>query len=175
MARRPEPLERMAAKTKGDGRTPGGRELVKANPTLIERVSPVPAVPRGLGKRGRLEWKKVWEAGFWLNASQDYHWTEMIARAYDDIEQFRKRVEEDGLIQTGSLGQPVAHPLIAEIRKCEATIRQCLSVIGFSPTDRARLGIMEADARRKTADLKEFLQRAAQAKEPGRTHNGFPS
>jgi P27 family predicted phage terminase small subunit len=86
----------------------------------------------------------------------------MISRAYDDIETFRNRVEADGLIQAGSLGQPVAHPLIAEIRKCEATIRQCLSVLGFSPTDRARLGIMEAKARREVADLTEFLDRQAE-------------
>jgi P27 family predicted phage terminase small subunit len=159
MARRPEPLERKVLKARGDGKTPGGREIVKANPTLVRHEVMVPDVPRGLSTRGKLEWRKIWETGFWLNVSQDYHWVEMIARAYDDIAAFRKRVNEDGLIQVGSLGQPVAHPLIAEIRKCEATIRTCLSVLGFSPTDRARLGIMEAVARKKTADLKEFLDR----------------
>lgn len=164
MAPRPEPLERMALKARGDGRTPGGREITKLNKTIVKRESNAPPIPRGLGTRGKLEWRKIWETGFWLNADQDYHWTEMIARAYDDITLFRKRVEEDGLIQHGSLGQPVAHPLIAEIRKCESTIRQCLSVLGFSPTDRARLGIMEADARKKVADLNEFLDRQAKRK-----------
>jgi P27 family predicted phage terminase small subunit len=159
MARRSEPIERMALKARGDGRTPGGRELVKANPTITKRGTPAPLAPRGLGSRGKLEWRKIWETGFWLNAEQDYHWIEMVARAYDDIAVFRDRINEDGLIQKGSLGQPVAHPLIAEIRKCEATIRQCLSAVGFSPTDRARLGIMEAEARKKTADLNEFLDR----------------
>lgn len=86
----------------------------------------------------------------------------MIVRAYDDIDTFRERVEQDGLVQEGSLGQPVAHPLIAEIRKCEATIRQCLCVLGFSPTDRARLGIMEARARKETADVKDLIQRQAE-------------
>lgn len=159
MARRHEPIERMALKARGDGRTPGGRELVKENPTLVRHESKDVPIPRGIGRRGKTEWVKIWNTGFWLSPEQDYHWVEMIARAYDDIETFRKRVQEDGLIQLGSLGQPVAHPLIAEIRKCEATIRQCLSVLGFSPTDRARLGIMEAKARREVADLTDFLDR----------------
>lgn len=162
MARRHEPIERMAGKARGDGRTPGGRELVKANPTLVNHNKRSVPVPAGIGDRGSVEWKKIWETGFWLSPDQDYHWVEMISRAYDDIETFRNRVEADGLIQAGSLGQPVAHPLIAEIRKCEATIRQCLSVLGFSPTDRARLGIMEAKARREVADLTEFLDRQAE-------------
>jgi P27 family predicted phage terminase small subunit len=163
MARRHEPIERMALKARGDGRTPGGRELVKANPTLKTHYGVMPPeAPRGIGARGELEWRKIWETGFWLSPDQDYHWVEMISRAYDDIDVFRERIVDDGLIQKGSLGQPVAHPLIAEIRKCEATIRQCLSVLGFSPTDRARLGIMEAEARKKTADLNEFLDRQAE-------------
>jgi phage terminase small subunit len=44
------------------------------------------------------------------------------------------------------MGQTIAHPLITEIRKCEDTIRKCLSVLGFSPADRARLGLAEAKA-----------------------------
>lgn len=163
MARRPEPLERMALKAKGDGKTPGGRDVVKSNPTLTEHDDDqAPPMPRGLKRRGRLEWQKLWKAGFWLNPTQDYHWCEMIVRAYDDIEQFRKRITADGLVQKGSLGQPVAHPLIAEIRKAEATIRQCLSVLGFSPTDRARLGIMEAKAQREIAGVKDLIKRQAQ-------------
>jgi P27 family predicted phage terminase small subunit len=162
MARRAEPIERMAMKARGDGRTPGGRELVKANPTIVRHEAKDLPAPRGIGRRGKVEWVKIWNTGFWLSPEQDYHWVEMIARAYDDIETFRKRVEDDGLIQKGSLGQPVAHPLIAEIRKCEATIRQCLSAIGFSPTDRARLGIMEAKARREVAGLSDFLDRQAE-------------
>lgn len=161
MGRRAEPIERMAAKTRGDGKTPGGRDLVKANPTLVRRDQAAPPVPRGLGRRGRAEWRKIWEAGFWLAPNQDYAWVEQIVRAYDDIETFRKRVNDDGLVQKGSLGQPVAHPLIAEIHKCETTIRQCLSVLGFSPTDRARLGIMEAKARKEIADVQDLIQRQA--------------
>jgi hypothetical protein len=41
--------------------------------------------------------------------------------------------------------------LVAEIRKCEETIRKCLSILGISPTDRARLGLAEVKKRNGTA------------------------
>lgn len=153
MARRPQPIERQRARARGDGRTPGGREVVKAQYTISKRDD-MPPIPRGLKTRGRKEWLKIWESGPWLNPDHDYAWVEQIARAYDDMDTFRKRVEADGLVVTGYAGQVVAHPLLMEIRKCEETIRKCLSILGYSPTDRARLGL--AEVKRETA-LQEFI------------------
>jgi P27 family predicted phage terminase small subunit len=153
MGRRPDPLERKAARAKGSTATLGGRPVTKSVAVTGNNAVDIPAEPENLQERGSLEWRKIWTAGFWLKSDQDYPWIEQVVRAYDDIEVFRKRVEDDGLVQTGSMGQPVAHPLIAEIRKCEETIRKCLSVLGFSPTDRARLGLAEAKARSMLADL----------------------
>lgn len=152
MARRHEPIERQQRKARGDGRTPGGRELAKVAYTLVKRED-APPTPRGLQLRGRKEWDKIWASGPWLNPDQDYAWVEMIARAYDDMDSFRKRVQDDGLVVTGYAGQTTAHPLIAEIRKCEAVIQKCLSVLGYSPTDRARLGMAEV---KKENALLEF-------------------
>ena len=151
-----EPIERAAAKARGDGRTPGGRQIVKAQYTILKRTD-APQMPRGLKTRGKREWLKIWASGPWLNPDHDYAWVEQIARAYDDIDVFRRKIEEDGLVVRGSLGQPVAHPLVAEVRKCEQTIRQCLSIIGFSPTDRARLGL--AEIKRETA-LQDMISKA---------------
>lgn len=148
MGRLPEPIERQRSKARGDGRRPGKREIVKAQYTIVKRAD-APQMPRGLKTRGKREWLKIWASGPWLNPEHDYAWVEQIARAYDDIDVFRRRIEEDGLVVRGSLGQPVAHPLVAEVRKCEQTIRTCLSVLGFSPTDRARLGL--AEIKRETA------------------------
>lgn len=153
MARRHEPIERQQRKARGDGRTPGGRELAKPAYTLIKRED-APPMPRGLAVRGRKEWDKIWSSGPWLNPDQDYAWVEMIARAYDDIAQFRKQIVNDGLIVTGYAGQTTAHPLIAEIRKAEAVIQKCLSILGYSPTDRARLGM--AEVKKETA-LQEYI------------------
>jgi P27 family predicted phage terminase small subunit len=153
MGARPKPLERIRATARNPGHKADGRELVKAPYTLTKTVDR-PPVPRGLQRRGRLEWGKIWESGPWLYPAQDYAWIEQVCRAYDDIDTFRERIVLDGLVVTGYAGQPVAHPLVAEIRKAEETIRKCLSIIGFSPTDRARLGL--AEVKRETA-LQEYL------------------
>lgn len=154
VGRRKTPLERMAARSP-DGKTPGHRNLPVPVKPKADRSVPECAVP--LSGRALEEWEKVWTAGFWLKRDQDYPWVEMIARAYSDIDAFRARIEVDGLIVTGYAGQVAAHPLIAEIRKCEATIQKCLSILGFSPTDRARLAITEAKAQNAVL---EFLQRS---------------
>lgn len=153
MARRPQPLERKRQLALGTGRTPGGREIEPAQYEIIKTVD-IPPAPRGLKPHGKREWVKIWDNGPWLNPNQDYPWVEQICRAYDDIDIFRRRIEADGLIQTGYAGQVVAHPLIAEIRKCEETIRKCLSILGYSPSDRARLGMAEV---RRQAALQDYI------------------
>lgn len=161
MGRPKTPLEKMEARSKGDGRTPGGREVTKPSAAVANRESGIPEPFVPLKGRGAVEWRKVWESGFWLKRDQDYHWVELLAKAYADIEIFQARIDEDGLVVTGYAGQVVAHPLIAEIRKCEHVIQKCLQVLGFSPTDRAKLGIMEAKAR--TA-FEEFQSRVEERK-----------
>jgi P27 family predicted phage terminase small subunit len=116
----------------------------------------VPDPPTGLGDRGTSEWGKIWAAGrHWLHPAEDYHWIEQVVRAYDDIAQFRAEIENTGLIVKGYAGQQTANPLLREIRDCEATIRKCLSMLGFSPTDRARLGLAEIKRQSSLQDLQE--------------------
>lgn len=141
MPAQPVPIERMLARS-SNGKTLGGRDLEVIDVSALE-VPRTPEPPEGLGERGQLEWHKVWAAGKWLWPDQDYHWTEQMARAYDDLATFRAEVDRDGLTVDGYNGQKVAHPLIAEMRRCEDTIRRCLSTLGFSPTDRARLKLTE--------------------------------
>jgi P27 family predicted phage terminase small subunit len=125
--------------------------------TIVKDVI-VPVPPDDLADRGLTEWERIWTAGSsWRAPEQDYHWIAMTARAYDDIDEFRARVNRDGLIQQGSMGQVIAHPLISEIRKCETLIMKCLATLGFSPSDRARLGLAEV----KTASkLQQMMQQA---------------
>jgi P27 family predicted phage terminase small subunit len=142
-------------------RAPGSDPQHKANGSLVPRApnqirrqgDPAPPAPEGLGARGSVEWNRIWQHGSWLQPDADYHWVAIICRAYDDLVAFRETVDAEGLTVTGYNGQTVAHPLIKEGRVCEQQIMKALSVLGFSPTDRARLGIQEATARKAIADL----------------------
>lgn len=151
MPAQPVPIERMQARSSG-GKTLGGRDLVVHD---VGQMAPVqaPEAPEGLGDRGQLEWAKIWEAGRWLWPDQDYAWVEQTARAYDDLAEYRHVVASEGLTVEGYNGQTTSHPLIAEMRKCEDTIRRCLSTLGFSPTDRARLKLTELKSAKTAQDL----------------------
>lgn len=141
MPAQPVPIERMMARAQ-NGKTLGGRDLVVNDVSAMEAPK-APPMPDGLGDRGAIEWAKIWQAGKWLWPDQDYAWVEQVARAYDDLATYRSVVSAEGLTVDGYNGQTVAHPLIAEMRRCEDTIRRCLSQLGFSPTDRARLKLTE--------------------------------
>lgn len=152
MPANPVPVEVMQARSGPGGKTLGGRDLEVIEVNKLERPEP-PPMPEGLGPRGTVEWTKIWLAGYWLWPDQDYAWVEQAARAYDDIDAFRKEIAEIGLTVQGYNGQTVANPLIAEVRKAEDTIRRNLSTLGFSPSDRARLKLTELKGAKAAKDL----------------------
>lgn len=151
MPAQPVPLERMQARST-NGKTLGGRDLEVRD---VGQMAPVnaPPMPDGLQERGQAEWVKIWTSGKWLWPEQDYAWVEQVSRAYDDLATFRAEVAVMGLTVEGYNGQTVANPLLAEIRKAEDTIRRCLSQLGFSPTDRARLKLTELKGAKAAQDL----------------------
>lgn len=134
-----------------DGRQVPSMEIVERPYTEL-----VPAAPVELGARGLSEWGNVWSAGFWLKADQDYHLVVVLAEAYDEIEAYRGQIAVDGLMTRGASGGMIANPLIKEVRACQATIIKCLSLLGFSPSDRMRLGIQELKAR---SELQKMMDR----------------
>lgn len=151
MPAQPKPIERHLA-TSVNGKTLGGRDLEVID--VSNMVAPkAPQTPEGLRDRGTVEWLKIWQAGKWLWPDQDYHLVEMIARAYDDIQTFRDVIADEGHTVQGYNGQTVAHPMYAEIRRAEAMITKNLSLLGFSPTDRARLKLTELQGARQLQDL----------------------
>lgn len=153
------PIEKMRARSP-DGKTPGHRNLPEPRVDMkVDRS--IPELPDGVIGRGALEWSNIWTAGWWLARDQDHYWVEMICRAYTDIEEYRAYVVENGLITKGYAGQDAANPMIAEIRKSEQTIQKCLQVLGFSPTDRAKLMITMNEG-------KNALQEMIEAQSAGR-------
>jgi len=131
-------------------RQPGGMVAIPADGAIIPRR------PVGLADRGRREWVKIWSAGAaWLQPDRDYHWIEQIVRAYDEVAAYRRQIRKDGTVQKGSQGQPVAHPLIAEVRRLEDRIDRNLSELGLSPTAAARLGLAAVKTASKLDELAE--------------------
>lgn len=141
MAGRPKPIEQHIALSV-NGRTLGNR-AIEINDIAQMQAPDVPAPPAHLKEHGVSEWNLIWSAGYWFRADQDYHLVSQICEIYDQLDQFREAIAQEGLIVTGYNGQMVANPLLKEQRTAEAQMTRNLSLLGFSPTDRARLKLTE--------------------------------
>lgn len=148
-----KPIERAQQLAKGDGRSPGNRLVPMGGAQNVTRRLEVPDPVVPLGPRGAAEWEKLWTAGFWLKPDQDYIWVEQICQSFDMIEAFNEEIANTGLMVEGSMGQQAAHPLIGERLKLWQHMAKCLSALGFSPSDRARLNLTEAQTASKLQQM----------------------
>lgn len=146
---------------------PGGRAL-PAYPAVGEGLPAVEDIPTPptLGIDGLDLWNELWTAGrSWLSPSADRRIVTMLCQAQDEAEALRRA------IATGEVkrhyvvpnGQHVTHPYVNQLRELRTQITAWLAALGFSPSDRARLGIGEV----RQADVFDELQRRREARAAG--------
>ena len=107
-------------------------------------TGPVPEPPRPLGERGREAWDRSWVHGhLWLSKTSDIEALTVLCEQLDEREALRKYVLENpnDWRQRGTL------------RSLEKQIIDGLQILGFTPTDRARMGIAEV---RPESDAEAF-------------------
>lgn len=145
------PLERKRATG-----NPGKRRLPERVTTLSVVAPPRP--PKGLQRAGKALWRTVWsEAGSWI-APTDAPLVLMLAEAADERAQLRDDVAKHGHTWVSPTGSARLNPSAAQLRAVEAQITAWLSMLGLTPTDRARLGLLEVKAR---GHLEELQRRKA--------------
>jgi P27 family predicted phage terminase small subunit len=114
--------------------------------------------PPTLGLDGQALWDRLWRAGEkWLSPDGDYAVMELLCRATDEAEYLRRalslgEVPRHYVLPNGSF---VSHPFVTQLKELRSQITAWLSALGFSPTDRARLGLAEV----RTLDALDELQR----------------
>ena len=112
----------------------------------LPMVSDVPEPPRELGDAGLELWNRTWLSGFtWLSVNTDIHLLAMTC------EQLDERVGLRDLV----LSSPDSWRERAALRELEKAIRSNLSLLGFTPTDRMKLGIAEVKTKSKLAEFME--------------------
>lgn len=119
-----------AAPTAGDGLTATGK----------------PIMPRGLGTAGRTMWSRVWEGGkSWVAPVSDRPLVEQLCRLADEAETLRKELATGkvGRWYETANGQVVTHPAVKQLEQARVQMTAWLSMLGFSPADRSRLGLSE--------------------------------
>lgn len=89
-----------------------------------------PRKPAGLGSEGARLWSEVVAemAGDGLvPTSRERRWLEDACRTADMIADMERALEGQPRVVKGSQGQPVAHPLIGEIRQHRTTLSSLLA------------------------------------------------
>ena len=148
MANPPKPLEI---------RRKNGNVSHRPLPELVE-VGPAPATipdaPSHLGPSGRKAWRTLWNAGrVWLGDS-DALAVKLAAEQSDEIAKLRaqaSRIKAPGM----------RLQYLYAVQKAETNYLSTLSHLGFTPTARARLGLVVAQAAETESRLSRFTSRRA--------------
>jgi P27 family predicted phage terminase small subunit len=104
-------------------------------------------------------WETVWTAGKkWLSPDSDRSMIVMLCQAQDESEEIRRAMQVGDIRRFYVLanGQQVTHPLVNQLKDLRTQMTGWLAALGFSPTDRARLGLTEV---RQSESLDELQRR----------------
>jgi P27 family predicted phage terminase small subunit len=97
-----------------------------------------------LQDKGREVWRRLWEAGkAWLSPQTDIDIITRLCETLDLRESIWEQLAGDGLMTIGSMRQARAHPLLDTLRNIDRLITHYERLCGFTPADRARLGLIE--------------------------------
>ena len=108
--------------------------------------SVVPMAPVGLGEVGSRYWLTYWTAG--RRHLSELHDTPLMTRLcsnFDKIAELEAWLgdEVERRWYTSPNGQIVTHPAVKQIEQMDAQNTGWMSLLGFTPSDRARLGLAE--------------------------------
>ena len=121
--------------------------------------------PPPLGQDGLELWNKLWEAGSgWLSPDADKPMMVMLCQAQDESEEIRRAMALGDVKRYYVVGngQHVTHPLVNQLKELRTQITGWLAALGFSPTDRARLGVGEV---RRVDELDDLKKRREQRRQ----------
>lgn len=100
-------------------------------------------VPAGLGDAGASLWSEI--AGKYVLRADEKRTLEAACRAADRI--VAMEAERDGeVMTTGSMGQPIVHPLIAEVRATEAQMAGMLAKLKLPDDDAGQAPVSQQRA-----------------------------
>jgi hypothetical protein len=101
-----------------------------------------PLSPDSLQDAGKVFWDRVWETN-WVSQSSDYHLALITAETFDERERVKKALAAD----------PADRRLRVTLRELDKQLISSLSLLGYTPSDRSRLGVAEIKAETKLESL----------------------
>lgn len=128
---------------------PGKRALPKLNEVVVlPAVNQTPEPPRPLGTWGLELWNRIWSMGMtWVSPISDVDLLIMICEMVDERVNLRVQVLRDNRPEDRRA-----------LRQLDSQLIHGLSLLGFTPTDRSRLGIAEVRRQSKLEELRAKQQ-----------------
>lgn len=102
-----------------------------------------PRKPPGLGTEGARLWREIaaeMADDDLVPTSRERRWLEDACRTADVVADLEAALEGQDRVVRGSQGQPVAHPLIAEIRQQRAALAALLARIEMTEGESSAVG-----------------------------------
>ena len=143
---------------------PGKRPLPAAeNLQVLRPADEVPEPPRPLLKPGLELWERIWKAGInWISPHTDIELLLMTCEMVDERWNLRIKVMQNDDMQ-----------MARRLDNLSRVISGNLSLLGFTPSDRARLGLAEVARQSRVAELQQmkdqFLARHDDSNSDGST------
>ena len=126
---------------------PGRRPLPDSDGVMVLHSGRVPA-PEDLGAAGRALWSKVFDEGeIWISPRLDLTVLERTCRALDRAVVLEQEFYAD----------PTDRKIVMSINETDRLIFTGLGLLGFTPSDRAKLGLAEV---KRQSKLEELMARA---------------
>jgi P27 family predicted phage terminase small subunit len=115
-----------------------------------------PAPPEDLGQDGQGLWELVWRDGSGWLARADVPLVSLLCEAADERERWLALVAKEGSTFRTAKGYVGIHPAVSQVRQVSREMLTILGLLGFTPSDRARLGLAEV---RRMTHLSELMER----------------
>jgi hypothetical protein len=127
---------------------PGKRAMPDSGSTIaLYSGSREPLQP--LGEAGQALWDAVFGEGeLWISPRTDVAWLQVVCELLDRRE----------ILKAEWLADPTSRPVNMSLLETEKLLQSGLGLLGFTPTDRSRLGVAEVKAKSK---LEELMERRA--------------
>jgi P27 family predicted phage terminase small subunit len=141
-----------------------GHKKMSAAPTpetavVVVEASHTPLAPEWCTDYGADVWRRVWFAGRrHLSEQHDMLMVELLVEKLQLLKRLRDWLGDDVTRRwyTTANGQTVTHPAVKQIEQADAQITGWLQLLGFTVSDRARLGLFEI---RVANELDEYRRR----------------
>lgn len=117
-------------------------------PIVMTQPATPPEPPDDLGSEGLKFWEQVFAAAPWISHRTDLALVTITAQQFDERKTLRAIVSE----------QPENPRLRSGLRDLEKAIAGNLAQMGFTPSDRSRLGFAEVKKESKLEELRRMLE-----------------